>query len=41
MTKSDLVTFSIPMTKFMEMIDQMEESFLATDTWKIIQKRFE
>jgi uncharacterized protein (DUF169 family) len=41
LTKSDLVTFSIPMTKFMQMIDQMEESFLVTDTWKIIQKRIE
>ena len=41
LAKSDLVTFSIPMTKFMKMIDQMEESFLVTDTWKIIQKRIE
>jgi hypothetical protein len=39
--KADLVTFAIPITKFMAMIDQMEESFLITDTWKIIQKRIE
>jgi uncharacterized protein (DUF169 family) len=39
--KSDLVTFAIPISKFMAMIDQMEESFLITDTWKIIQKRIE
>ena len=38
-TKGDLVTFAIPITKFMAIIDQMEESFLATDTWKIIQSR--
>jgi len=37
--KSDLVTFSIPITKFLAMIDQMEESFLVTDTWKVIQGR--
>lgn len=37
--KSDLVTFAIPITKFLAIIDQMEESFLATDTWKIIQGR--
>ncbi len=40
-TKSDLITFSIPMSKFITMIDQMEESFLMTDTWTIIQKRIE
>jgi len=40
-TKADLVTFAIPITKFLAMIDQMEESFLITETWKIIQKRIE
>ena len=40
-TKGDLVTFAIPINKFMAIIDQMEESFLATDTWKIIQRRIE
>jgi len=39
--KADLVTFAIPITKFMEIIDQMEESFLITDTWTIIQRRIE
>ena len=39
--KSDLVTFAIPITKFMAIIDQMEESFLVTDTWSIIQKRIQ
>ena len=39
--KSELVNFSIPITKFMTMIDQMEESFLITNTWSIIQHRIE
>jgi uncharacterized protein (DUF169 family) len=39
--KSDLVTFAIPISKFMTMINQMEESFLITDTWSIIQRRIE
>lgn len=39
--KGNLVTFSVPITKFMEMIDQMEASFLITDTWTIIQRRIE
>jgi len=37
--KSDLITFAVPISKFMTIIDQMEESFLITDTWSIIQRR--
>jgi len=33
------LTFSVPMNKFSRMIENMEESFLITDTWKAIQKR--
>jgi len=33
------LTFSVPMNKFARMIENMEESFLITDTWKAIQKR--
>ncbi|MFC2004625.1 DUF169 domain-containing protein [Chloroflexota bacterium] len=33
------VTFSVPMKKFTSMVENMEESFLITDTWKNIQKR--
>ena len=33
------LTFSVPMNKFSSMIENMEESFLITDTWKAIQKR--
>jgi hypothetical protein len=29
----------VPMNKFSRMIENMEESFLITDTWKAIQKR--
>jgi uncharacterized protein (DUF169 family) len=35
----DVLTFSVPMKKFVNMIENMEESFLITDTWKRIQKR--
>jgi uncharacterized protein (DUF169 family) len=33
------LTFSVPINKFDRMIENMEESFLITDTWKRIQKR--
>jgi hypothetical protein len=33
------LTFSVPMNKFSRMVDNMEESFLITGTWKAIQKR--
>jgi uncharacterized protein (DUF169 family) len=33
------LTFSVPMNKFYRMIENMEESFLITDTWKRVQKR--
>lgn len=33
------ITFSVPMSKFVTMIDNMEESFLITETWRRIQKR--
>jgi uncharacterized protein (DUF169 family) len=36
---SSVLTFSVPMNKFYRMIENMEESFLITDTWKRIQKR--
>lgn len=37
--KAGLLTMAVPMIKFRKMIDQMEESFLKTDTWNIIKKR--
>jgi len=33
------LTFSVPVNKFLRMIDNMEESFLITDSWKKVQKR--
>lgn len=35
----EVLTFSVPMTKFLRMLDNMEESFLITDSWKKVQKR--
>ena len=35
----DVLTFSVPMNKFLSMIGNMEESFLITGSWKKIQKR--
>jgi len=37
--KGDILTFSIPFSKFAEMIDEMEESFLITDSWSKITGR--
>lgn len=35
----DVLTFSVPMKRFVNMIGYMEESFLITDTWKTVKKR--
>jgi hypothetical protein len=37
----DALTFSAPMNKFVRMIDNMEESFLITNSWKKVQKRIQ
>ncbi len=34
-----VLTFSVPMVKFMKMISYMDDSFLITDSWKKVQKR--
>ena len=36
---SDELTFAVPMKKFIEMVKSMEESFLTTRSWRIVQKR--
>ena len=36
---NNVLTFSVPMNKFVRMIENMEESFLITDSWRKIQKR--
>ncbi len=35
----NVLTFSVPMKKFVTMIENMEESFLITKSWRKIQKR--
>ena len=35
----DVLTFALPMKKFIKMVDNMEESFLITDSWQKIQRR--
>jgi len=36
---TDTLTFSVPMNKFVRMIENMEESFLITDSWSKVRKR--
>ena len=36
---ADAITFAAPMSKFLRMINNMEESFLTTASWKKVQKR--
>jgi hypothetical protein len=33
------LTFSVPMTKFETMVDNMDESFLITQSWDVIRRR--
>jgi uncharacterized protein (DUF169 family) len=35
----EALSFSVPMKKFVRMIENAEESFLITDTWKKLQER--
>ena len=35
----DVLTFSVPVNKFATMIDNMEESFLITDSWARVKRR--
>ena len=35
------LSFSIPIKKFVKMIENMEESFLITNSWKKVQKRID
>jgi uncharacterized protein (DUF169 family) len=36
---SGVLTFAVPMVKFLKMISYMDESFLITDSWKEVQER--
>jgi hypothetical protein len=35
----DILSFAVPMNKFVKMIDNMEESFLITHAWEPVHKR--
>lgn len=35
----DVLTIAVPINKFITMIDNMEESFLITESWQRVQKR--
>lgn len=37
--QKDRLSFSVPMARFITMMDDMEESFLITDSWKKLRKR--
>ena len=34
-----VVSFAVPMKKFVRMVENMEESFLVTDSWKKVRRR--
>ncbi len=36
---ADMLTFSVPMNKFVRMAGNMDESFLITESWSKVQKR--
>lgn len=35
----NVLTFAVPIKKFYPMLENMDESFLITDSWKMVQKR--
>jgi len=35
----DVLTFSLPMNKFLRMVENMEESFLMTSSWAMVKER--
>ena len=35
----NIISFAVPMKRFEKMISYMEESFLISDTWRVIRKR--
>jgi uncharacterized protein (DUF169 family) len=39
--QENVLSFSVPTNKFMRMVENMEESFLMTDSWKKVQGRIQ
>ena len=39
LVSGDVLSFAVPMKKFVTMVENMEESFLITPTWQETQKR--
>ena len=37
----DILSFAAPMSRLTSLLDDMEESFLITHSWQVIQKRIE
>ena len=37
--QADILTFAVPMKKFFPMVDNMEEGFLVTDSWRKVRRR--
>jgi uncharacterized protein (DUF169 family) len=35
----DILTFAVPINKFIKMVENMEESFLITHSWELVHKR--
>jgi hypothetical protein len=37
----NILSFAVPVTKFERMVENMEESFLTTDTWDRLYRRMQ
>jgi len=40
-TPKNAISFALPYKRFMQMVENMDESFLITDTWSKIKKRID
>jgi len=38
-TESDVLSIAMPTKRLIQILDQMEDSFLSTKSWRLIQKR--
>ena len=37
----NMLTFAVPISKFVKMVDNMEESFFVINAWRMVQKRID